>query len=131
MYVAKDYTGNISFSHRISQLYGESTKTFTLEQLSLLFSPDGYALFGASYHGWSLWSVYGHLLASSFLEQSTLPVTPLDNVTSLQHSMDGVLDCCWASSGLGIILLGRDSRSFYMLPLARSAVTTCYNPVFA
>jgi hypothetical protein len=43
--------------------------------------------------------------------------------------MDEVRDCCWSASGLSLILLGRGSRSFYSLPLSRSAANTCYNPV--
>jgi RAB6A-GEF complex partner protein 1 len=130
VYVAKDYAGNISFSHRISHPQAEPVQTSTSHRLNLLFSPDGYALFAASHYGWSLWSVYGHLLASSSLERSTLSSASTNNVTSAEHSMNKALDCCWTSSGLGIIFLGTDSRSLYMLPLARSAVTTCYNPVF-
>jgi len=75
--------------------------------------------------------VYGHLLASSsLLEQSQLSATPLVNgARSSESYMDGVLDCCWGWSGLSAILLDRDSRLLYSLPLARSAVTSCYNPV--
>ena len=96
-----------------------------------MYSPDGYALFVASEQGWYLWSVYGHLLAtSSTLDQSQLSAVPLANgARSYEGYMDGVLDCCWGGSSLSVILLGHDSRLLYSLPLARSAVTSCYNPV--
>lgn len=92
-----------------------------------MYSADGYVLFVASEQGWYLWSVYGHLLAtSSILDQSQLSAAPLANGP---RSYEGVVDCCWGWSGLSVILLGHDSRRLCSLPLARSAVTSCYNPV--
>src|SRR4030095_15342974 len=129
VYVAKDYSGNIPFSHRIGHPRDGSPSVVT----QLMFSLDGYVLFVASERGWHLWSVYGHLLASStMLDHSQNSVTPtMNGARSSEGYMDGVLDCCWGWSGLSLILLGHDSRLLYSLPLCRSAVTICYNPVLA
>lgn len=127
VYVAKDYSGNIPFSHRILNPQKASTSFIT----QMMYSPDGYALFVASEQGWYLWSVYGHLLAASnMFDKSQLSAPPLVNgPRSYEGYMHGVLDCCWGWSGLSVILLGHDSRLLYSLPLTRSSVTSCYNPV--
>jgi hypothetical protein len=94
-----------------------------------MYSPDGYALFVGSKEGWCLWSVYGHLLASSSLFDRA-PSAPIANgVVTSEGFMDGVMDCCWTTSGLSLLMLGRGERLLYSLPFSRSAVTTCYNPV--
>jgi hypothetical protein len=100
-----------------------------------MYSSDGYALFVASTTGWHLWSVYGRLLASNISreharEHSSALLDPtINGVTSHSLEMHGVIDCCWASSGLSVIALSQDMRSIFSLPFAKSAVTTCYNPV--
>lgn len=131
IYVAKDYTGNIPFSHRIIQPRTDTTKTPSNEQVTqLMYSPDGHALFVTTERGWYLWSVYGHLLASSLhLERSTGSIHEANGFTWADRYMDGLRDCCWSWSGLGAILLGFNTRSLYLLPFARSAITNCYNPV--
>lgn len=132
MYVAKDYSGNIQYSHRIvHQQERSASNKGRLGIRQLMFSADGYVLFVASELGWDLWSVYGHLLASSnLLERSVVSAIPtLNGIPRYEGYMEGIVDCCWAGSGLSLMLLGRNSRSLYSLPLARSAVTTCYNPV--
>jgi hypothetical protein len=95
-----------------------------------MYSPDGHALFVTTERGWYLWSVYGHLLASNhLLERSIGSIHEANGFPSSDRYMDGLRDCCWAWSGLGAILLGLNTRSLYLLPFARSAVTNCYNPV--
>jgi hypothetical protein len=131
VYVAKDYSGNIPFSYRIPCPKQESGNSIANGRItSLTFSPDGYALFVGSDVGWHLWSVYGHLLSSSFLlDRAVRHPTDVSNGTLLEAYMDGVRDCCWAWSGLTLMILANETRCFYTLPFARSAVTTCYNSV--
>jgi len=131
IYVAKDYSGNIPFSHRVVQPHADTSKTPADEKVTqLMYSPDGHALFVTTERGWYLWSVYGHLLASShLLERSIGSIHEANGFPSSDRYMDGLRDCCWAWSGLGAILLGLNTRSLYLLPFARSAVTNCYNPV--
>lgn len=132
VYVAKDYSGNIPFSYQIPSPEQESGQSIVNWKITrLMFSPDGYVLFAASEAGWHLWSVYGHLLSSNFLlDRTALHSTEISNKTLSEGFMDGVRDCCWAWSGLTLILLANQNRCFYTLPLSRSAATTCYNPVF-
>ena len=126
VYLVKDYHGNITFSHRIQQ---PSSSQGEITQLA--YSPDGYALFVASQKGWYLWSVYGALLASSFTHDAAVPSTPTANgIRNPEEYMNGVLQCCWASNGLSITTITGGSRLLYSLHLARSAITTCYNPVY-
>jgi len=88
-------------------------------------------LFVGTTSGWYLWSVYGHLLASSFVFNMPTPKPDESNGSSPSGGgyVDGVVDCCWAATGLHLIALAQDSSLLYSLPFARSVVTSCYNPV--
>lgn len=131
VYVAKDYSGHMLFSHRIVPLEQDTTVSSSKQHVTqLMYSPDGYVLFVATDAGWFLWSVYGHLLASSLPSDRAAQSTPLTNgLTTPEGYMGGVTDCCWMLSGLHVILLGSGTRTLYSLPFCRSAATTCYNPV--
>jgi hypothetical protein len=131
VYVAKDYSGNISFSYRIPRPekdYGHSAVKRRITKL--IFSPDGYALFVASEVGWQLRSVYGHLLSSNYLLDRSGPESvDINEDSPLEAYMNGIRDCCWTWSGLSLIVLATENRCFYSLPFSRNAVTTCFNPV--
>lgn len=128
VYVAKDYSGNIPFSHRILPPREEYRPDSRVTQLA--YSPDGYALFVGTTSGWYLWSVYGHLLASSFIFNISTSNPGESNGSSTSGGyVDGVLDCCWAATGLHLLALAQGSPLLYSLPFARSVVTSCYNPV--
>jgi hypothetical protein len=131
VYVAKDYAGNIPLSHRIPPPETESSKTVLLRSItSLLFSPDGYSLFVGWEIGWYLWSVYGHLLSSSvFLDPPATPALLSKSTSGPEGYMEGIQDCCWTMSGMNLLMLSRGTRSLYSLPFAKSAATSCYNPV--
>src|ERR1700738_75536 len=91
VYLAKDYTGNIPLSHRISPPEPELGKPIPQRSIStLLFSPDGYALFVGWEIGWFLWSVYGHLLSSSFfLDQPSTPAPLPEGALRVEGYMQG------------------------------------------
>jgi hypothetical protein len=131
VYVAKDYAGNIHFSYRIPCPRQDSGSLAVNGRITqIMFSPDGYALFVGSEVGWHLWSVYGHSLSSSFLlDRTGRQFKDQTEVTAVEGYMDGVRDCCWAWSGLSLIILANEASCFYTLPFSRSAATTCYNPV--
>jgi len=132
LYVAKDYTGNIPFSHKISPPESQPSQNASSGKITkLLFSLDGYVLFVGRETGWFMSSVYGHPLSSSEpSEHETASSTQRsERLSSLEGYLTGIRDCCWSLSGLGLMLLAPDTRSLYLLPLARSATTVCYNPV--
>ena len=129
VYIAKDYTGGTSFSHRIKDTDLGAGPSFGLRIVQISYSPDGYALFVALNAGWLLCSVYGHLLASSYFHDGSISSVRTDGLLSHEYDLNEIVRCCWGSSGLSIILLGRGLRSMYSLPLARSAMAVCYNPV--
>jgi len=131
-YVAKDYSGNIPFSHRIAvgnSKEPESNQTPIIKKIA--FSPDGYVLFVGTNIGWQLSSVYGHLIcAGPETVQSALSGLTAASVTpATDSSIPSTEDCAWAASGLNIFAFGRNQRCFQAIPLAKSSVTNFYTLV--
>jgi hypothetical protein len=70
------------------------------------------------------------LLSSSiFLDPPATPALLSKSTSSPEGYMEGIQDCCWTMSGMNLLMLSRGTRSLYSLPFARSAATSCYNPV--
>jgi len=119
VYSARDYSGNIPPSH-VHQLPASSTSCGKLTTLS--YSPDGYCLFAGFEKGWATWSVYGKPLSNTF---------HADHVLSAANGEDwltGVLDAAWVGGACDLLLASRAAESVWLLEMARSAVTGCYNP---
>jgi len=126
VYVVKDYSGNVGFSHQINLPRQTREIPLATQEISrLAFSHDGYALLVVSRGHWYLWSVYGHFLASGSVEDTQ---TVLNGV-STESSEALIADCCWGWSGLNLIIAERNSRSLQSINLARNVVTQCYNTV--
>lgn len=123
VYVVKDYSGNVGFSHRINLPLAEPPATYKINRLT--FSNDGYVLLAVSQEHWYLWSVYGHLLASGGAADSKSVL----NGASTETSTAVIADCCWGWSNLNIIIAKGNSRFLQSINLARNAVTQCYNTV--
>lgn len=117
VYTARDYVGNIPFSHRqrLSVSPNSSGKlTF------LTYSPDGYCLFAGYEHGWATWSVFGKPGSTSFGTDRSL------SEANDEGWLTGVQDGTWLSGGSEILLVGRGDTRIWILEMARSAVTGCF-----
>ena len=118
VYTAKDYVGNIPLSHKLeAPVSFASTGSVT----SLKFSPDGYCLFTGYEKGWALWSVYGKLQGCSFAAD------PKISQANDERWLEGVNEISWLDSGNSIILTRQDDHRLWLLEMAKSAVTGCYN----
>ena len=72
VYTVKDYAGNVPFSHR----HQNQSSLMTTGQISqLVYSTDGYCLFVGYEKGWSMYSVYGKPLGSSYGSDHTLSLS--------------------------------------------------------
>jgi RAB6A-GEF complex partner protein 1 len=117
VYTARDYVGNIPFSHR-QRLSVSPTSSGKLTFLT--YSPDGYCLFAGYEHGWATWSVFGKPGSTSF---------GIDrNVSDANDDgwLSGVQDGTWLSGGSEILLVGRGDARIWVLEMARSAITGCF-----
>jgi hypothetical protein len=124
VYVVKDYSGNVGFSHRLNLPHADlPPATYKINRLT--FSNDGYVLLAVSQEHWYLWSVYGHLLASGGAADSKSVL----NGASTETSTAVIADCCWGWSNLNLIIAKGNSRVLQSINLARNAVTQCYNTV--
>ena len=118
VYVVKDYTGNIQKSHTVS-LPASTTTTGILTKLS--WSPDGYCLFAAFQHGWSIWSVFGKPGSTSFVMNESLAEA------NHEDWLLGIQDFIWLSGGSDIMLCPPKSDQIWKLELSRSAATGCFS----
>lgn len=118
VFSAKDYSGNIPPSH----VHNLPASTNTCGRLTTLsYSPDGYCLFAGYEKGWATWSVYGKPLSNSFGADHSIAST------AGEEWISGVLDAAWIGGGCELLLVGRAHESIWLLEMARSAVTGCYN----
>ncbi|KAH6636719.1 RIC1-domain-containing protein [Chaetomium tenue] len=119
IYSARDYSGNIPASH----VHNVQASPATSGKLTALnYSPDGYCLFAGFEKGWSTWSVYGKPLSSTF--QADLAISS----TNGEEWLSGVLDAAWIGGSCDLLLASRSHEAVWLLEMARSAVTGCYNP---
>lgn len=118
VYVAKDYLGNIPFSH--SHLLPVSLAV-SGHLTSLIYSPDGYCLFAGYEMGWATWSVYGQLQAHSFGNW------PPAHERTRESWLSGVSAAYWVGGACELLLAGRGLETVWLLEMARNAITGCYN----
>ena len=117
VYTARDYVGNLPFSHRQRLSVSPSSSG----KLTLLtYSPDGYCLFAGYEHGWATWSVFGKPGSTSFGTDRSL------SEANEEGWLTGVQDGTWLSGGSEILLVGRGDTRIWVLEMARSAVTGCF-----
>ncbi|KAI9696586.1 MAG: hypothetical protein M1836_005605 [Candelina mexicana] len=118
VYSAKDYSGNIILSHKLSlsvSLSSSGRITF------LNYSPDGYCLFAGFEKGWMTWSVYGKPGGSSFASDAS--ITRQND----EGWLGGVRDGAWLGGGTEILLIGLNDDRLWVLEMARSAVAGCFS----
>lgn len=119
VYSARDYSGNIPASH-VHNVQASATTSGKLTALN--YSPDGYCLFAGFEKGWATWSVYGKPLSSTFQADLTI------SSTNGEEWLSGVLDAAWIGGSCDLLLANRSHEAVWLLEMARSAVTGCYNP---
>ena len=117
-YAAKDYVGNIPFSHIFKTSTSSSSRgTIT----ALVWSPDGHCLFGGYEHGWSTWSVFGKEGASTFHQ----------NVSHAEAHNEswliGIHRAVWISGGAEILLTSPSQGRIWKLEMSRSAAMGCFS----
>ncbi|KAI1845646.1 hypothetical protein JX266_008257 [Neoarthrinium moseri] len=119
VYSVKDYSGNIPASH----IHKNPVSSKSSGQLTTItYSPDGYCLFAGYEEGWATWSVFGKAASTSFGANSSV------SANNKEDWLTGVAEACWIGGACEVLLLGRQSESIWLLEMARSAVTGCYNP---
>ncbi|KAK9768887.1 WD40 repeat protein [Basidiobolus ranarum] len=119
---------SVSLSHT---LFPKNITDILFKVTSLSWSSDGYMLaVGWAHHGVSLWSVFGRLLFSTISE---------DSLTLLSGNFqddffNGVHQLFWSPSNQELFILQNISLEdgvidkFYILPIAKSAVTGFHSP---
>src|SRR5690606_31333764 len=118
IYKARDHTAKAPLSHTLA-----SPSSNTGQITALAWSPDGYILLVGYERGWALYSVFGRLGAHSFTAEAKYTAkNPGDAY------LTGVLSASWLSSGQELLILTPSSSQFYVLEMARSAITTCFTP---
>ncbi|KAI0197730.1 DUF1339 domain protein [Astrocystis sublimbata] len=119
VYSARDYAGNIPFSH----IHRATVSTSQLGQLTTLsYSSDGYCLFAGYEKGWATWSVFGKSASNSFNADHSIAHT------NKEDWLTGITDACWVGGACELLMIGRQSEAIWSLEMARSAVTGCYSP---
>lgn len=118
VYTARDYVGNIPLSHTLAPPASLSTSG---PITSITYSPDGYCLFVCYEKGWVMWSVYGKQGASSF--GSDLAISQ-DNDDCW---LTGIQSAHWISGGSEIMFTIPNESRIWVMELAKSAVTGCFN----
>ncbi|AEO65751.1 uncharacterized protein THITE_2113114 [Thermothielavioides terrestris NRRL 8126] len=119
VYSARDYSGNIPPSH-VHSVPASAAACGKLTTLS--YSPDGYCLFAGFEKGWATWSVYGKPLCSTFHADHAI------SSVNGEEWLTGVLEASWVGGACDLLLAGREHQAVWLLEMARSAVTGCYNP---
>ena len=119
VYVARDYVGSLPLSHKLK---APAPYAITGNITFLSFSPDGYCLIAGYEHGWVMWSVYGKLGGSSFTSDRSV------SEECDERWLLGVIDGTWISNGAEVLLIAKNDDRLWALEVARSAVTSCFNP---
>ncbi|KAG7292284.1 hypothetical protein NEMBOFW57_002319 [Staphylotrichum longicolle] len=119
LFKARDYSGNIPPSHT----HGVPASAAACGRLTALsYSPDGYCLFAGFEKGWATWSVYGKPLSSTFHADHVI------SSANKEEWLSGILDAVWVGGASDLLLASRANEAIWLLEMARSAVTGCYNP---
>ncbi|KAF2161822.1 hypothetical protein M409DRAFT_69616 [Zasmidium cellare ATCC 36951] len=119
VYIVKDYTGNIPFSHKLRLQVGPTT---TGHLSFLAYSPDGYCLLAGYEKGWAIWTVYGKICATSF---------GTDRSQALANDepwIEGIKNAFWVGGGSELALLPVADNRLWFLDMARNAATGCFSP---
>ncbi|KAL2178590.1 RIC1-domain-containing protein [Thermothelomyces heterothallicus CBS 202.75] len=119
VYSARDYSGNITASH-IHKIHVSAAVSGKLTTLN--YSPDGYCLFAGFEKGWATWSVFGKLSSSTFQADHAI------SSANGEEWLSGVLDAAWIGNSCDLLLASTAHAAVWLLEMARSAVTGCYNP---
>ncbi|AEO54256.1 hypothetical protein MYCTH_2296628 [Thermothelomyces thermophilus ATCC 42464] len=119
VYSARDYSGNITASH-IHKIHVSAAASGKLTTLN--YSPDGYCLFAGFEKGWATWSVFGKLSSSTFQADHAI------SSANGEEWLSGVLDAAWIGNSCDLLLASTAHAAVWLLEMARSAVTGCYNP---
>ncbi|CAK4031574.1 related to DUF1339 domain [Lecanosticta acicola] len=119
VYVVKDYTGNIPFSHKLRLPVGKST---TGRLTCLAYSPDGYCLFAGYERGWALWSVYGKPGANTF------SIDRAQAEGNRENWLRGVKSAFWLGGGCELALLPIADNQVWILDIARNSTAACFSP---
>ncbi len=111
IYNARDYAGNITLSHQVvaQAPHGEHVLT--------MWSPDGYCLLVGYRNGWSMWSVYGQELASSFKIDT-------QNDSAREPFLDFVCDAAWLCNGTELVFVTGLDTVLWVIQLARSPLVS-------
>jgi hypothetical protein len=117
VFAAKDYSGNIPLMLRLSPVIS-STQSGPITSLG--YSPDGHCLFIGYEKGWTMWSVFGHAGANSFID-NTHPESDGD------RWLYGVRNFAWIGGGSQLLLLGPNDDTIWVLDVLRSAATACFS----
>ncbi|KAK4040534.1 RIC1-domain-containing protein [Parachaetomium inaequale] len=119
VYSARDYSGNIPASH-VHSVQASAAASGKLTTLN--YSPDGYCLFAGFERGWATWSVYGKPLSNTFHADHAI------SSTNGEEWLSGVRDAAWVGGSCDLLLASGAREAVWLLEMARSAVTGCYNP---
>lgn len=117
-YAAKDYAGNVPFSHKFTMPASSST---TGAITCLNWSPDGYCLFAGFEAGFATWSVFGKEGASSFNLNSSH--AEFNDEKWLLNVATGN----WSSGGAELVLTCKDDNRIWRLEMSRSAAAGCFS----
>ncbi|KAK0337029.1 WD40 repeat protein [Friedmanniomyces endolithicus] len=117
VYTVKDYSGNVPFSHKHQ---AQATLASTGRLTHLDYSPDGYCLFVGYERGWSMLSVYGKALSSSFIADRSLSVAKDE-----RWLHGGVREAFWLGGGCELAILPQHDDRVWILEVLRSAATGC------
>ncbi|KKY27113.1 hypothetical protein UCRPC4_g01247 [Phaeomoniella chlamydospora] len=118
VYSAKDYAGNLPFSHKLQSPASPAT---TGSLMVLSYSPDGYCIFAGYEKGWAMWSVFGKPGAHSF--ESNQTISQANDEAWLQS----IRTACWVGGGSEILLTTKGDNRIWNLEIARSAATGCFS----
>lgn len=117
IYTARDYFGNIPFSHRLPPSSGSTSASIKF----LSYSPDGYCLFVGLENGWMTWSVFGKPGGSSFSSDSKI------SEKNGECWLGGLRNGSWLGGGSEMLLVAQQDMRLWSLEFARSAVTGCFS----
>ncbi|KAK0305322.1 WD40 repeat protein [Friedmanniomyces endolithicus] len=117
VYTVKDYSGNVPFSHKH---HAQATLPSTGRLTHVEYSPDGYCLFVGYERGWSMFSVYGKTLSSSFSSDRSLTVA-----NDERWLYGGVREAFWLGGGCELAILPQRDDRLWILEILRSAATGC------
>ena len=119
-YAAKDYVGNIPYSHQFRPPASAATSG---SLITISWSPDGYCLLVGFQNGWCMYSVFGFLLFNTF----DLVANPSRALSSGETYLLSASTANWSSQGSELLITSLDSPDIHVLSLSRSAAITNFS----